>query len=74
MKYGMQMLMVGLGVLILLGCEKKFPPGFLASGTLEATEVRVSTLTGGIVLEFTKQEGDPVSEGELLASVHPEIG
>jgi HlyD family secretion protein len=48
-------------------CSEKLPPGFLGSGTIEATEVIISPLITGQIVELTKDEGDIVKSGELLA-------
>ena len=56
----------------LWGCGEKLPPGFAGSGTLEATEVDVSALTTGTVLKMTREEGDTVAAGDLLAAIDVE--
>lgn len=46
------------------------PPGFvMASGRLEAREVRVAATTGGRVLTLPVREGDRVTEGQVLATI-----
>jgi len=54
------------------GCRDKVPHGFAGSGVLEATTVTISSLSTGIVLTYTKDEGDPVKKGELLAEIDVE--
>ncbi|MEW6079305.1 MAG: HlyD family efflux transporter periplasmic adaptor subunit [Thermodesulfobacteriota bacterium] len=56
----------------LLGCGEKMAPGFAGSGTLEATEVNVSSLATGTVLEMTREEGQTVVAGDLLARIDVE--
>ena len=41
----------------------------IISGTVEATEVRLGSLTGGRVTAVHVQEGDPVRPGEVLVEV-----
>jgi HlyD family secretion protein len=46
------------------------PPGFVvASGRLEATDVRVAATTGGRVLELLVRKGDLVKQGQLVATI-----
>ncbi len=66
---------IGLVIIVLLagsGCQEKMSPGFLGSGTLEATEVRVSALTIGTIQNLTKSEGDRTAKDELLAEIDVE--
>jgi HlyD family secretion protein len=53
-------------------CQDKLPAGFAGSGTLEATEVTVGSLVAGTILQLTKEEGEPVKTGELLATIDVE--
>jgi len=39
------------------------------SGTIEATEIRLSTRNGGMVKQILVKEGDPVTAGEPLAQI-----
>ncbi|MBN2144857.1 MAG: biotin/lipoyl-binding protein, partial [Candidatus Aureabacteria bacterium] len=48
------------------------PPGFAGSGTLETTEVTLSSLTSGKILTLSKEEGDRVKKDELLATIDVE--
>lgn len=57
---------------LLSGCRDKLPAGFAGSGTLEATEVMVGSLTSGTILKLTREEGDAVKADELLASIDVE--
>jgi HlyD family secretion protein len=57
---------------LLASCSDKLPPGFLGSGTMEATEVIISPLITGQIIELTKDEGDYVKTGELLVSLDVE--
>lgn len=66
------MIVVILAAVIFAGCGQKTGPGFLGSGTLEATEVDVSALTGGTLLELTREEGQMVDRGDLLARIDVE--
>jgi len=59
---------------VLLGCacgEKK-PAGLAGSGTMEATEVLVSSKTGGTIVHLAVEEGQEVSEGRLIAVIDSE--
>jgi HlyD family secretion protein len=51
------------------GCGRGKPPGFLGSGTLEATEVIVSAETPGQLLWLVRDEGDSVAAGDTLARI-----
>jgi len=65
----------GIGLLALVwiaGCGQSHAPGFLGSGTLEATEVVVSAQTGGTVTSLTRQEGEKATAGDLLATIDVE--
>ena len=59
-------------IFMVSGCKDKVPHGFAGSGVLEATTVTISSLSTGIVLTYTKDEGDPVKKGELLAEIDVE--
>jgi len=67
---------IGLLAMLLIplvwGCGEKLAPGFAGSGTLEATEVNVSALTTGTLLSMTREEGETVAPGELLALIDVE--
>jgi HlyD family secretion protein len=43
--------------------------GIIASGTIEATEVRLSPKVGGEVIELNAREGDRVEEGQVLVRI-----
>ena len=54
LKYGPACLMILLPVMLWsIGCQDQLPPGFAGSGTLEATEVTVSALATGTILNLT---------------------
>ena len=59
-------------VLVVQGCKGKLPEGFAGSGVLEATTVTISSLSAGVILDLTKEEGDSVSKGEILALIEVE--
>ncbi len=61
-----------LAILWVTGCQEKLAPNFAGSGTLEATEVTVSSLTTGTILELTRDEGDTVKKQDLLAKIDVE--
>ncbi len=64
--------MVALLTLVLAGpgCgHRKDPSVIPASGQIEATEVRLSTKVGGVLLDFPETEGDPVRAGQVVARV-----
>ncbi|MFZ2631546.1 MAG: efflux RND transporter periplasmic adaptor subunit [Desulfosalsimonadaceae bacterium] len=70
-RYG-KWLLIWTAVIFFAGCRDKLPEGFAGSGTLEATEVTVGSLISGTILHLTKEEGDPVKAGELLADIDVE--
>ena len=43
----------------------------VASGTIEATEIHLSTQLGGSITQVYADEGDTVSQGEVLAEIQP---
>ena len=49
--------------------EPKDPRLLLASGHVEATDVRIATKVAGRLQDFGLQEGDPVQAGQVLARV-----
>jgi HlyD family secretion protein len=59
-------------MMVFFACQEKLPADFAGSGTLEATEVTVGSLVNGTILQLTKEEGDPVKTGELLAAIDVE--
>lgn len=61
-------LMIALAALILTGCRNKNPEAD-AFGNFEATEVIVSSETSGRILQFDKEEGSQISQGELIALI-----
>ncbi len=66
---------IGLMVFLMTGlcaCRNNQAPGFAGSGTLEATEVSVSALGTGTVLTMTREEGQSVAEGDVLAAIDVE--
>ncbi|MDY6832325.1 MAG: efflux RND transporter periplasmic adaptor subunit [Thermodesulfobacteriota bacterium] len=65
----------GIGLLALVwiaGCGRSHEPGFLGSGTLEATEVVISAQTGGTITDLTREEGQKAAAGDLLAVIDVE--
>jgi HlyD family secretion protein len=57
-------------VVLAAGCGEREPADpILASGHVEATEVRVSTKVSGIVESLAAAEGDPVAAGQELARI-----
>ncbi|MCX6640738.1 MAG: efflux RND transporter periplasmic adaptor subunit [bacterium] len=56
-------------LLLMAGCQGKNGKEFLGSGTLEADEVFVSSLLAGRIDSLTVDEGDPVTEGQVLAKL-----
>jgi HlyD family secretion protein len=57
-----------LAALVALSCTPK-QQGIVASGTIEAAEVRISSKVGGEVLGLFVGEGDQVSTGQLLVQI-----
>ncbi len=55
-----------------VGCGREKPAGFAGSGTLEATEVRVSAQTPGQILRLAKEEGEETAAGDTLAAIDVE--
>lgn len=67
----------GIGLMLMItiflgACRESQAPGFAGSGTLEATEVSVSALTTGTVLSLTREEGEAVVKGDILAMIDVE--
>lgn len=54
------------------GCRDRMPEGFAGSGVLEAKTVTLSSLSTGVILKITKEEGDTVTEGETLCVIDVE--
>jgi HlyD family secretion protein len=52
-------------------CTKP-PAGLEASGTIEATSVRVSSRAAGVILSMAAAEGQSVTRGDLLAEIDHE--
>ncbi len=48
--------------------------GLVASGTVEATEIRLGTQLGGMVNQVNKKEGENVQAGQVLIEVQPASG
>ncbi len=67
-RYG-KWLLIWSAVMFFTGCRDKLPEGFAGSGTLEATEVTVGSLISGTLLHMTREEGDPVKAGEMIAGI-----
>lgn len=51
------------------GKEKEDPNRLVASGHVEATDVRISTKVGGRLERFPVQEGDAVTAGQVLGRI-----
>ena len=51
------------------GKHEEDPNRLTASGHVEATDVRISTKVGGRLEQFSLQEGDAVTAGQLLAKI-----
>lgn len=53
-----------------LGCREKGPsPTVLASGHVEATDVRVATKIGGTLSSYSLEEGDRLTRGQEIARI-----
>jgi HlyD family secretion protein len=63
-----RMLLVAIACLTFGACQKP-PSAIVASGTMEATSVQVSSKSSGEVLELAADEGTSVREGDLLARI-----
>ena len=63
----MRALMVVLGVLVVIGCNRDTAPD--AYGTFEAEEVVVSAETSGQLVSFTPVEGAHIARGTVVAMV-----
>jgi len=55
-------------LLMLISCSPA-EQQLVATGTIEAVEVRVSAKVGGQVLELSAEEGSSVIEGQVLARI-----
>jgi HlyD family secretion protein len=63
-------LALGLVLLLVAACRKDRDPSLIvASGHVEATDVRLSTKVPGRLLAFSLQEGDVVKAGQELARI-----
>jgi len=69
---GLVLIVLILTALAITGCQNGPSPGFLGSGTLEGTEVNVSALTTGTIMNLTREEGQMVRAGALLAQIDVE--
>jgi len=66
------MLLTCFACLIAIGCNGDDPKTFRAAGIVEGTDVKVSALTGGLLLSVNVDEGDDVSAGSVIAVVDSE--
>ena len=58
--------------LSLLGCSRdRAPRELLASGHVEAIEVRIAPEVGGRIVSFPAMEGDAVARGQEIARIDP---
>lgn len=69
---GIVLIWLILTALAIMGCQNGQSPGFLGSGTLEAREVNISALSTGTILKLTREEGQMVRAGALLAQIDVE--
>ena len=53
-------------------CSRNADKGFYGSGTLEATQVLVSSQANGTIMNMNVDEGDPVNTGQVIAVVDSE--
>ncbi|HLP15193.1 MAG TPA: efflux RND transporter periplasmic adaptor subunit [Bacteroidota bacterium] len=60
-------LLIGSALVLLAGCSNNHKGTLEASGTLEATEVRISTKVPGQIERLLVQEGSSVKAGDTLA-------
>ena len=62
---------LGLSVMlfVLLGSCSRTDPAITASGTIEATEVRLSSRSQGEIQSLSAQEGDRVHKGDVLVAI-----
>ncbi|MBN2412053.1 efflux RND transporter periplasmic adaptor subunit [candidate division KSB1 bacterium] len=60
------------GVMFILSCSGKNDKGAYSSGTLEATEILVSSETAGQIILINVEEGDPVTAGQVIARIDSE--
>jgi len=60
------------GSALLLAACSRGPQVFEASGTIEATEVRVSSQVAGTILSVDAVEGSQVNKGDQLARIDPD--
>ncbi len=71
MKHGLISLGVAV-VLLMSGCSDKKNDATSGSGTLEATEVLLSSKTAGTVVSMQVREGDLVASGQIVALIDSE--
>ncbi len=60
------------GVFLTTSCSGKKDQGAYSSGTLEATEILVSSETAGQIVLINAEEGDPVTAGQVIARIDSE--
>ncbi len=60
------------GVMFITSCSGKKDQGAYSSGTLEATEILVSSETAGQIIQLNVEEGDPVTAGQVIAQIDSE--
>lgn len=61
-------LLIALAAIILTGCKNKNGEAD-AYGNFEATEVIISSETSGRILQFDKEEGSQIEQGEIIALI-----
>lgn len=58
--------------IFIVACSRNVDKGFYGSGTLEATEIQVSSQANGMIMSMNIEEGDQVSAGQVIAVVDSE--
>ena len=61
-----------LAMILFIGCRNSSGNGFLATGIIEGTAVRVAAQTGGYILNVCVEEGKDVELGQIIAVIDTE--
>ena len=56
----------------LIACSGSKDEGFIGSGTMEATEITISSTVAGEIIELKVEEGDVLNAGDVIALVDTE--
>ena len=66
---GIGIILIGVLVFLLPGWLSGSNQQYLLSGTIEATEIHLSTRNGGVIKQVYVEEGEPVKAGQSLVQI-----